>query len=73
MKIFLLKRVVNWLVGGELFSQIIEIVEGLANETISSEEKRATAKRRIRAIGSSVSEFLINLALEAAVVILKSK
>ncbi len=73
MKDFLLNRVINWMVGGELFTQIKEIVTGLGEEDVPGEEKRATAKRRILAIGTSVSTFLVNLAIEAAVVLLKSK
>ena len=73
MKNFLLRRVINWLIGGKLFGQIIEIVNGLADTDAPGEEKRATAKRRILAIGSDVSSFLINLAVEAAVVLLKAQ
>ena len=67
MKDFLLRRVMNWLIGGGLFASIQDIVSDLANEDIPGEEKRATAKRRILALASGAKGFLINLAIEAAV------
>jgi len=73
IKAFALEKIVKWLLGGELFQGIKEIVDGLMDANIPSAEKRNLAFRKAQVIAAGAASFMVNLAIEAAVYILKAK
>ena len=72
-KTYMINKAVGWLVGGSFFTQIKGIVATLAGEDKTGDQKRASAIKQAKTLAGDTASFLINLAIEAAVVILKSK
>ena len=73
VKNFMLDKAITWILGGDIFDRIKEIVAGLMNVDASGEEKREKAIREAKKLGADVATFLINLGIEAAVFLLKSQ
>lgn len=73
MKTYLLNKVIAWLLGGEFFNTVKDIVNGLADANIPGDEKRKIASEKAKKLFSDVANFAINLAIEAAVFILNEQ
>ena len=73
MKKYMLEKIVAWLVGGSLFEDIKQVVVTLMNSEMPGERKREIALRRIKAMAADSATFMLNLAIEAAVVVLKQE
>ena len=73
MKIYMLNKVIAWLLSGEVFDEIKKIVFGLASTDATGEEKRKMAISRAKTLLGSISVFMINLGIEAAVFMLKAQ
>lgn len=71
MKDFVLTKVMSWLIGGEFFQSVRDIVAGLARTDIPGSEKREIALKRVSALAGTTATFVLNLAIEAAVYLLK--
>lgn len=64
----------QYLVGKDVFGQIQKLVAEVAfNTTLSGSEKRAKVLGDLKGIADGLASHLINLAIEAAVTLLKSK
>lgn len=74
MKTWLLAQIMQYLVGKDVFGQIQKLVAEVAfNTTLSGSEKRAKVLEGLKGIADGLASHLINLAIEAAVTLLKSK
>jgi len=73
VKIMLLDRVVKWLVGGDLMNTVKQLVSIANEKEWSGEEKRKYVQQEVVKFISNASMFLVNLAIEVAVVIMKSR
>ena len=73
LKVFLLERVIKWLIGGAAFDYIKTSVELINNEDMTGEEKRAKVVEDAKKLFGNLATFLINLAIEVAVTSLKAK
>ena len=73
MKSYMLDKVIGWIIGGDIFMDIKNIVMGLLEEDIPGNEKRAKAIRQAKALGTTLATFLLNLAIEAAVMLAKEQ
>lgn len=72
-KLFFLNNIIKWLIGGEAFDYIKRSVELINNDEMTGEEKRAKVLADTKKLFGNLGTFLINLAIEAAVTILKAK
>ncbi len=70
---YILKKVIELILKGDLFGKIQIIVAEIGKSNLSGSEKRAKALAEIVALGTKAAPFLINLGIEAAVYIFKSK
>lgn len=73
MKNYMLNKIISWIVGGDLFEKIKEIVLGLFDADMPGNEKRERALKQLQEIGASAAEFLLNLGIEAAVYLVKQE
>lgn len=73
MKSYALDKLIKWLIGGELFNSIKEMVASVADANLSGDEKRTKVLDEAKSIAGKTATFLLNLAIEAAVTLLKSK
>jgi len=73
MKNYMLDKIITWLLGGDLFKKIKDIVLGLSRTDVSGDEKRKIATEQAKLALGETANFLINLAIEAAVYLLKQK
>jgi hypothetical protein len=73
MKNYMLDKVITWLLGGDLFGKIKDIVLGLSRVDVPGEEKRKIATEKAKLALGETANFLINLAIEAAVYLLKQE
>jgi len=73
VKDFMLERAIKWILGGDLFDQIKSIVAGLLDVDAPGDVKRRKAIEQAKKAGADVATFLLNLGIEAAVFLLKSK
>ena len=71
MKTFFLNKVMEWLLGSSFFDRVKTIVMILAGKDLPGKEKRERAQREIVAFGNEAAPFVVNLAIEAAVYLLK--
>ena len=71
IKYIVLERVVKWLIGGELFDFVREMVEIVNDSNMTGEQKRKIVQKRTMQMFGSTLEVFINLAIEVAVIILK--
>jgi len=72
-KLMILEKVTSWLVGGGLFDFIKNEVEIINDTTMTGEEKRKMVQDEAKKFFGDTTMFLINLAIEVAVVILNEK
>ncbi len=72
-KLVILERAVKWLVSGELFDAIQDIVVTIQDSQLSSEEKRAYALKRGKELFADAATVFINLAIEVAVILMKAE
>jgi len=72
-KTYFLDKTIAWLIGGDLFNGIKEIVAGLMDANMSGEEKRKKAYAAAKRLAGKTATFVVNLAIEAAVFILKQR
>lgn len=74
MNKWLLEKVMNYLVGKDVFGQVKRLVAEVAlNSTLTGAEKKAKVLEGLKDIGEDLANHLINLAIEAAVALLKDK
>lgn len=74
MNKWLLEKVMNYLVGRDVFGQVKRLVAEVAlNSALSGAEKKAKVLEGLKDIGEDLANHLINLAIEAAVALLKDK
>lgn len=74
MKTWLLEQIMSYLVGKDVFGQIKKLVGEVAlNTTMSGSEKRTRVLEGLKGIADGLASHLINLAIEAAVTLLKTK
>ncbi|GEM_PF-4401166 len=73
LKSFLLQSIIKWLVGGAFFDDVKVLVKRAFDANISGEQKKEAVRQQLLMMGYRVSDFLINLAIESAVYVLKSK
>lgn len=74
MKTWLLAQIMQYLVGKDVFGQIQKLVAEVAfNTTLTGAEKKAKVLAGLKDVGQDLATHLINLAIEAAVTLLKTK
>lgn len=66
--IFLLERFSKWLVGGVAFESSKRITGTLENADLKGYEKKEIAKDELKKLGYSLTSFLLNSAIELAVI-----
>ncbi|MFZ2172340.1 MAG: hypothetical protein WAW61_22230 [Methylococcaceae bacterium] len=69
----IIERFAKFIVGGVPFESMKRIVSGLDNKSVSNENKRFLAIDEFKKMGYALAGALVNLAVELAVVWLKSK
>ena len=73
MKEIILRKIIEWFVGGSLLNFVQELVLQVNDTSKTSAEKRAWVQARAIQMFSGVSMILVNLAIEVAVLLLKSQ
>ena len=71
--LFLLKQVVDLLLGSDVFDRVLGVVERWAEKEISGLEKKQGAIAELEIIGLKLTESGANFAVEAAVQYLRAK
>jgi len=71
--LFLLKQVVDLLLGSDVFERVLATVERWADKEISGLEKKQGVLAELEIIGLSLTKSGANFAVEAAVQYLKAK
>ena len=71
IKIYILNKIITWLLGGDLFNQIKKLVDFYMDKDLSGEEKRKLVFTRLPLIATSTAKVFLNLGIEAAVLISK--
>lgn len=72
-KEMMLKKIVAWLVGGELFDFIRSTVKSINDSDKTGAEKREYVQIQARKFTGKAVSVLINIAIETAVLLLKNK
>jgi len=72
IKISILEKVIAWFTGGGAYSTIKSVVDSFMNEDMTGEEKKEAVKKIIMPLLGALSGVLINLAIEVAVLALRS-
>ena len=70
---FLIKQIVDLILGSDVFERVLATVERWADKQISGIEKKQGAIAELEVIGLKLSESAANFAVEAAVQFLKAK
>jgi hypothetical protein len=71
---FLLQVIMNYIVGKDVFGKIQTLVEEVGNNNeLSGAEKREKVLAEAKAMGGDFASHLLNLAVEAAVALVKEK
>ena len=70
---FLLKQVVDMLLGSNVFERVLGVVERWSDKEISGLEKKEGVLAEIEIIGLKLTNSAANFAVEAAVQFLKAK
>lgn len=74
VKSFFLRKIVQWIVGGDIFNKIKDLVMMyLEDNSISGSEKRDKVISEARELGLDIADWALNLAIEAALVWIKTK
>ena len=67
IKLVALEGVIKWLVGGDAFRVIVQMVTDLMDEDLSNDEKRAKVKDVVMPMVSGIGKFLLSTAIAFAV------
>jgi len=71
---WLLKKVMNYVVGADLFGQVQDLVADVAlNENMTGAQKREAISKKADALKKDFASHLVNLAIESSVTLLKDK
>jgi len=71
---WLLKKVMNYIVGNDVFGKVQALVAEVAlDDTLSGSQKKDKVVTEAKALGQDMKVSAINLAIEAAVTLLKDK
>ena len=71
---WLLEKVMNYIVGKDVFGTISRLVETVGlNAELSGSEKREKVVSEVKALGTDFASHMLNLAIEAAVALMKAK
>ena len=70
---FLIKQIVDLILGSDVFERVLATVERWADKQISGIEKKQGVIAELEVIGLKLSESAANFAVEAAVQFLKAK
>ena len=70
---FLIKQIVDLILGADVFERVLATVERWADKQISGIEKKQGVIAELEVIGLKLSESAANFAVEAAVQFLKAK
>ncbi len=71
---WLLKKVMNYIVGNDVFGKVQALVAEVAlDDTLSGSQKKDKVVAKAKAMGEDMKVSAINLAIEAAVTLLKDK
>ena len=71
---WLLERVMNYIIGKDVFGQIKISVEKNANNTkLTGQQKKDAVLDDLKEIGKEFASHMLNLGIEAAVAMMKSK
>ncbi len=74
MWIWLLKNVMNYIIGKNIFGKVQVLVADVAlNDKLTGAEKRERVITELKSIEKDFASNMTNLAIEAAVVLLKEK
>jgi len=69
---WLLKKVMGYMIGADVFGQIQEIVAGVAlDDSLSGAEKREQVVEQAKNMGKDFASHMLNLAVEAAVTLMR--
>ena len=72
--LFILKQIVGYLIGKQVFSKIIEIVTHYESATdMTGEQKRQLAIEEAGVVCKDLASNLLNFAIEAALVVIRKK
>lgn len=66
--IFLLDKFSKWLVGGVAFESSKRVTTALEDSNLKGYEKKEIAKTELKKLGYSLTSFLLNSAIELAVI-----
>lgn len=66
-KVAILEKIIKWLVGGDAFTLITEMVAVLMDEDKTNDEKRKIVKDAVMPIAKNVGKFLLSTAIAYAV------
>jgi hypothetical protein len=71
---WLLEKVMNYIVGKDVFGKVQNLVATVAlDDTLSGEEKREKVKTEAKDLGTDFATHMLNLSVEAAVTLLREK
>lgn len=71
---WLLRRVMNYMIGADVFGKIQTLVSEVAfNDSLSGAEKREKVIEEAKNLGEDFASHMLNLAVEAAVTLMKEE
>jgi len=71
---FLLSRLMNFIVGSNVFGRIQELVLEVSKEdSLTGQQKREKVSKGLEDLGKDIANHLLSLAIEAAVTLMKTK
>lgn len=71
---WLLKRVMNYIVGNDVFGKTQVLVESVAlDDTLTGAQKKDKVKTEVKKFATEVKSHLVNLAIEASVALVREK
>jgi hypothetical protein len=73
LRAYMLDKAISWILGGDIFARIKDIVAGLMDVDAPGEQKRELAIKQAKGVAADVANFILNLGIEAAVYLLKQK
>ena len=73
VKLVVLESAVRWLVSGQLLDFVKRMVEAINNEDITGEEKKAWVMTEVKSMFSNTASLFITLAIEVALILLRSE
>ena len=70
-KIATMRKVITWLMGGDAFNMVTQLVSGLMDSSKSNENKRKEVKEKVAPYVNEIGKFVLNSAIAFAVDSLK--